>query len=94
MRVTSQSLQKKMMVLVFLLSDECDDSDSTTINDVLQSNCSCSGELDVSSLIGCMDNAACNFNPNAQEDNGSCFYVGDPCDDGNSNTTDDTINEL
>ena len=74
------------------VGDECNDSDPTTINDVLQSNCACAGELDVSSLIGCMDNAACNFNPNAQEDNGSCFYVGDPCDDGNSNTTNDTIN--
>ena len=37
----------------------------------------------VASLAGCMDETACNYNANANEDDGSCWYVGvdnDYCD--------------
>ena len=44
-------------------------------------------------VIGCMDYLACNFDPLAVEDDGSCLYVGDPCDDGDASTTADAISE-
>ena len=74
------------------VGDDCNDSDPTTINDLLQSNCSCLGEFDPSSIIGCTNDEACNFNSNALEDDGSCYFIGDDCDDGNANTSNDTIN--
>ena len=42
---------------------------------------------------GCMDDTACNFNPDAIIDNGSCAYAGDSCSDGNSSTTNDMYSE-
>lgn len=74
------------------VGDECNDADPTTVNDVMQSNCNCAGVSDSSSTVGCTDDAACNYNPNAIEDNGSCFYIGDSCNDNNPDTTNDTIN--
>ena len=44
-------------------------------------------------LPGCTDQAACNFNPTAFEDDGSCVYPGDACDDGDETTINDTIDE-
>ena len=38
---------------------------------------------------GCTSVDACNFNENAAADDGSCLYVGDPCDDMNPNTAGD-----
>ena len=32
--------------------------------------------------VGCMDPEACNYNPMAEEDNGSCIYPGDPACNG------------
>ncbi len=42
-------------------------------------------------VVGCTDMDACNFDPAATMDNGSCIYTGASCDDGNSFTDDDTI---
>ena len=42
---------------------------------------------------GCIDANACNYNSNANVDDGSCFYSGDVCDDGDTNTVDDMITE-
>jgi len=41
--------------------------------------------------IGCTDASACNYDPTAELDNGSCFSVGDTCDDENVTTTNDVI---
>ena len=41
---------------------------------------------------GCTDITSCNFSPLAEEDNGTCNYPGDSCDDGNPNTNDEIIN--
>ncbi len=74
----------------FFPGDACDDNDANTINDTVQPDCSCSGEAVVE---GCTDDMACNYDMNANTDDGSCFFVGDACDDGDANTVNDTITE-
>ena len=41
---------------------------------------------------GCTDATACNYNPNASNNDGSCYFVGDPCNDGNMATLNDVYN--
>ncbi len=41
---------------------------------------------------GCTDNTACNYDEGALEEDGSCQFVGSPCDDGNGNTISDVLN--
>ena len=41
---------------------------------------------------GCTDDMACNYVEGAVEDDGSCFFVGDACDDMNPNTENDVVN--
>ncbi len=43
-------------------------------------------------VLGCTDNAACNYNSAATQNDNSCLYTGATCDDGNANTTNDVIN--
>ena len=69
--------------------DSCDDNNSNTINDTINSNCDCQG---TTSESGCMNSSACNYNANANTEDNSCVYPGDSCDDNNSNTINDTIN--
>lgn len=40
---------------------------------------------------GCTNSSACNFDPTAVEDDGSCILVGDACDDGDSGTENDLV---
>ena len=69
--------------------DSCDDEDVTTGNDTYTEDCECVGEQ----LIGgCTYESACNFNPDAQFDDSSCIFIGDLCDDGDSETENDVIN--
>ncbi len=42
--------------------------------------------------LGCTNSLACNFNPSATVDNGSCLILGNACDDGNANTFNDVVN--
>lgn len=42
-------------------------------------------------ILGCMSADACNFNAQANVDNGGCLYVGDACNDENAGTTGDSI---
>jgi hypothetical protein len=42
---------------------------------------------------GCVDDTACNYDVLAGFDDGSCFFVGDTCDDDNSETINDEIQE-
>jgi hypothetical protein len=44
------------------------------------------------SINGCTNPLACNYNPAATIDNGDCLIVGAACDDNNANTFGDTIN--
>ena len=41
---------------------------------------------------GCTSNAACNYNSMATHDDGSCYFIGSACNDGNSNTFSDVYN--
>lgn len=66
----------------------CDDGDNTTINDTLSVNCVCEGIL---FIPGCLALEACNYNPEATDDDGSCAFVGDSCDDGDFTTILDTL---
>lgn len=65
----------------------CDDNDPSTINDVVSQDCICLGELS-----GCTDTTACNFNPLAIANDGSCGEpLGSPCNDNDSTTVNDII---
>ena len=69
--------------------DPCNDNNSSTINDTYNSDCDCVG---ITPESGCMDSQACNYNPYVTTNDGSCVYPGDPCNDNNSNTINDTYN--
>ncbi len=43
-------------------------------------------------ILGCTDNAACNYNSSATQNDNSCLYLNATCDDGNANTFNDIIN--
>jgi len=68
----------------------CDDGDMMTINDVITLDCMCAGEM--LAFLGCTDADACNYNSAATIDDGSCFFPGDTCDDGDANTNNDVYN--
>ncbi len=67
----------------------CDDGNVNTINDVINGSCECTGTAIVN---GCTNAQACNYNPAANLDNGSCLIQGSACNDNNANTTNDVIN--
>ena len=69
------------------IGDSCDDGDAATYGDVYTDDCACEGQL---AILGCTDMAACNYDAAADQDDDSCAYAGDACDDGLSNTIDDT----
>jgi len=80
------------------VGNDCDDGDISTTNDIFQSDCICEGTV----FLGCMDFIACNFNPEATLDDGSCLYldcegecdgvdtIGVSCDDGEISTINDS----
>ncbi len=79
---------------------DCDDGDPTTTNDVYDANCDCLGVQ----FPGCTDPGACNFDPQATLNDGTCNLPdcdgicdglntgptgpGMPCDDDDPNTSD------
>lgn len=72
------------------IGSACDDGDMMTINDVVTVDCICQGQI--VNILGCTDANACNYLSEATIDDGSCFFVGDPCDDGDANTNGDVYN--
>jgi hypothetical protein len=50
------------------------------------------GICDELEVPGCTDDAACNYGAAATEDDGSCEYPGDACDDGDDTTINDALN--
>ena len=71
------------------IGDLCNDGDVDTVNDTIQANCDCEGV----SAPGCMNPTACNYDSMATSDDGSCFFIGDSCDDQNPDTINDTIQD-
>ena len=49
--------------------DSCDDGDAGTMNDTYSALCSCDGET---IIVGCTNQGACNYNAEANSDDGSC----------------------
>ena len=74
----------------YFVGDPCDDENPETVNDTLNSDCECAGEA---GIAGCTDDAACNFNLEANFDDGSCAFAGDGCDDGNEFTENDVYSD-
>lgn len=72
--------------------DPCDDGNPDTIDDTLNENCDCVGEI-VEEVLGCTDDTACNFDADANTDDGSCEFPGDDCDDGDPETVNDVLTE-
>jgi len=68
----------------------CDDGDANTVNDAYNADCACVGEPLVS---GCTSASSCNYNPEANSDDGSCYHIGDSCDDGDETTGGDVYGE-
>lgn len=44
-------------------------------------------------ILGCMSTDACNYDAQANVDDGGCQFIGDACDDNNTGTVNDTISE-
>lgn len=72
----------------FAIGDACEDGDEGTILDVVGVDCECAGVLPVE---GCTDSDACNYDAAANLDDGSCFSIGDGCDDNDEGTVLDAI---
>lgn len=70
------------------IGDACDDNDPTTTNTIWEEGCECLGEPAI--INGCTNSEACNYNPIATDEDGSCGFVGDACDDGDETTENDT----
>ena len=68
--------------------NSCDDGNELTMFDSINDQCECEG-----ALIGCTYTDACNYDELAVIDNGTCFYIGDVCDDGDDMTFDDLVTE-
>jgi len=68
--------------------EACDDGNAATLNDIIDANCGCTGEIEVE---GCVAIEACNYDQNANADDGSCIFPGDPCNDANASTLNDII---
>jgi len=78
-------------LLCTYIGEPCDDNDTYTINDVLNIDCICEGEYML--IEGCINNDACNFNPDANiSDPTLCLFIGEPCDDNQIDTGEDSIN--
>lgn len=56
-------------------------------------NASCTSSFPLGGTPGCTDPAACNFDAAATVDNGTCFSVGDTCDDGDATTSNDVYTD-
>jgi hypothetical protein len=72
----------------FFVGDACSDGNSSTINDIIQSNCQCAGTI---LNPGCTSALACNYDLFATVDDGSCLFIGSPCNDFNSSTINDVV---
>ena len=66
----------------YFRNSPCDDENESTVNDEWSENCLCRGIV----IVGCINPDACNYNPSASQNDGSCFFQGDACNDNDGNT--------
>ncbi|MCB9297016.1 MAG: T9SS type A sorting domain-containing protein [Lewinellaceae bacterium] len=72
--------------------DTCDDGDNTTINDTIDANCNCVGTPTACTGIGdADDDGICTDVDCNDDDPNITSFIGQPCDDGDSNTVNDVI---
>ena len=69
----------------------CDDGNPNTINDSINPDCICIGNIIV---YGCTDPQSCTYNPLANVDNNTCVFPDSPCDDNNPDTFNDILDSL
>ena len=69
----------------------CDDSNPNTINDSINPDCICIGNLIV---YGCTDPLSCTYNPLANVNDNRCIFPDSPCDDNNPDTFNDILDSL
>ena len=62
--------------MCILVGDSCDDGENLTENDTISDMCECTGSP--IEVPGCTDEMACNYNSDAEADDGSCLYL-DSC---------------
>jgi hypothetical protein len=71
---------------------------SVSVTEIISPDCI--GEQEVVDVVimpegnfGCIFPNACNYDPDAETNDGSCDFPGDPCSDGNPATTNDEYND-
>jgi hypothetical protein len=74
----------------YFSGDNCDDGNVFTNNDIYTADCVCQGE-EITGIAGCTAVEACNYNPEATIEDGSCELPGYPCDDANESTINDVL---
>ena len=73
-----------------VIGEACDDMDAMTLNDTVSDACVCEGDPVVE---GCTSEAACNYNADANTDDGSCLVIGEACDDNDPTTVNYQVND-
>ena len=73
-----------------VIGESCDDIDDMTVNDMVNDSCACVGEAIVE---GCTDSNACNYDMDANVDDGTCLVIGEACDDMDDMTVNDMISD-
>lgn len=68
----------------------CNDQNPATQNDVITEQCTCAGDY---IILGCTNPLACNYLSVATVDNGTCLVANATCNDNNSNTVDDVVDQ-
>lgn len=69
----------------------CDDGNPNTINDSINPDCICIGNIIV---YGCTDPLSCTYDSLANVDNNTCIYPDSPCDDNNPDTFNDLLDSM
>jgi plastocyanin len=72
--------------------DACDDGNEFTENDTFTTECECLGD-EIEIVPGCTYETACNFNQEANQNDMSCIFPGDDCDDNDESTETDIYND-